>query len=85
MNKMFTDRSWADYQYWMANDRKLLRKINELLRDIERNGHDGIGKPEPLRHDMEGLWSRRIDDEHRLVYAVKETYILIIQCRTHNK
>ncbi len=68
MNKVFSDEAWADYQYWIANDLKMLRKINDLIRDIDRNRYLGIGKPEPLKHDPNGFWSRRITQEHRLVY-----------------
>ena len=83
MNKVFSDKAWKDYQYWVNNDRTVLRKINELLRDIERNGHSGIGKPEPLKHNMEGYWSRRINSEHRLVYSFQNDRIIIIRCRNH--
>ncbi|MDL2263204.1 Txe/YoeB family addiction module toxin [Synergistaceae bacterium OttesenSCG-928-I11] len=83
MNKHFSDNAWEDYQHWIENDRKILRKINELLRDIERNGHSGIGKPEPLRHDLEGFWSRRITNEHRLIYSVEGDSIFIAKCRRH--
>lgn len=83
MNKVFSDDAWDDYQYWVANDRKVHRKINELLRDIERNGHSGIGKPEPLKHDLEGFWSRRISQEHRLIYRIQDGQILVAKCRKH--
>jgi len=85
MNKVFADKAWEDYQYWVDNDRKVLRKINELLLDIERGGHTGIGKPEPLKHDLEGFWSRRITGEHRLVYSIDENSIYIAKCRKHYK
>ena len=83
MNKIFSDASWDDYQFWVENDRKILRKINELMRDIERNGHSGLGKPEALKHDLEGFWSRRITDEHRLIYSIDENSIYIAKCRKH--
>lgn len=83
MNKMFTDVAWSQYLLWEKEDRKMLKKIHELLRDIERNGHQGIGKPEPLRHDLQGLWSRRITDEHRLIYSLDGDTILIYGCRSH--
>jgi toxin YoeB len=67
----------------MENDRRLVRKINELLRDIERNGNDGIGKPEPLRYDLDGFWSRRINEEHRLIYSIGDNAIYIAKCRKH--
>jgi toxin YoeB len=83
MHKVFSDQAWEDYQYWVGNDRKILRKINDLLRDIERSAHAGIGKPEPLKHDLDGFWSRRITQEHRLIYAVDGDRILIVKCRMH--
>jgi len=66
MNKIWSDGAWEDYLYWQAQDKKTLRRVNQLLRDIDRNGHKGIGKPEPLKHDKRGYWSRRIDDVNRL-------------------
>lgn len=69
--------------YWQSQDKKTLKRINQLLQDIERNGHSGIGKPEPLRGDLSGFWSRRIDDEHRIVYRISEDRIEIIQCKGH--
>lgn len=83
MHKVFSDEAWEDYQYWVENDRKILRKVNELLRDIEHSGNTGIGKPEPLRHDLEGYWSRRITREHRLIYRIQDDEILIAKCRRH--
>jgi len=85
MNKTlsFRDRGFEDYLYWQTQDRKTLKRINMLIRDIDRNGHDGIGKPEPLKHNYQGWWSRRIDDEHRLVYRIKDEEILIASCRFH--
>ena len=80
---LFTEDAWADYLYWQSQDKKTLKRINQLLQDIERNGHSGIGKPEPLRGDLSGFWSRRIDDEHRIVYRISEDRIEIIQCRGH--
>lgn len=80
---LFTEDAWADYLYWQAQDKKTLKRINQLLQDIERNGHSGIGKPEPLRGDLSGFWSRRIDDEHRIVYRISEDRIEIIQCKGH--
>ena len=75
--------AWEDYLYWQTQDKKTLKRINQLVKDIARNPFDGIGKPEPLRGNLTEFWSRRIDDEHRLVYAVEETAILIIACRGH--
>lgn len=83
MNKAFTDIGWEDYLYWQTEDRKTLRKINTLLKDIERNGNEGIGKPEPLTGDLSGFWSRRINQKDRLIYALKMDQIIIIACRYH--
>ena len=83
MNKVFSDLAWEEYLYWQLNDRKLLKKINDLLKDIERNGNEGLGKPEPLRHELEGLWSRRISPEHRLIYKFDEENIYILKCKTN--
>lgn len=79
----FRDRAWADYLHWQQTDKSKLKRINQLIRDIQRDPFDGIGKPEPLRHDLAGLWSRRIDDEHRLVYNVEGDNVIIVQCRYH--
>lgn len=83
MNKAFTDIGWEDYLYWQTEDRKTLRKINTLLTDIERNGNEGIGKPEPLTGDLSGFWSRRINQKDRLIYALEMDQIIIIACRYH--
>lgn len=83
MNKAFTDIGWKDYLYWQTEDRKMLRKINTLLKDIERNGNEGIGKPEPLTVDLSGFWSRRINQKDRLIYALEMDQIIIIACRYH--
>ena len=83
MIKSWTDGAWEDYLYWQKEDRKILRKINLLLEDISRNGNQGIGKPEPLKGDFQGFWSRRIDEEHRLIYSVDDNQIMIITCRYH--
>ena len=83
MNKAFTDIGWEDYLYWQTEDRKTLRKINTLLKDIERNGNEGIGKPEPLTGDLSGFWSRRINQKDRLIYALEMDQIIIITCRYH--
>jgi len=76
-------QAWEDYVYWQANDRRILKRINVLIKDILRNPFDGIGKPEPLKFEWSGFWSRRINDEHRLVYTVKDRQIIIAQCRYH--
>ncbi len=83
MNKAFTDIGWEDYLYWQTEDRKTLRKINTLLKDIEGNGHEGLGKPEPLTGDLSGFWSRRINQKDRLIYALEMDQIIIIACRYH--
>lgn len=83
MNKAFTDIGWENYLYWQTEDRKPLRKINTLLKDIERNGNEGIGKPEPLTGDLSGFWSRRINQKDRLIYALEIDQIIIIACRYH--
>ena len=79
MNKVFTDLAWEDYLYWEQADKKIFRRINQLIKDIDRNGHTGLGKPEPLRHELQGFWSRRIDSEHRLVYTIRDNEICIVQ------
>jgi toxin YoeB len=79
----FTSEAWEDYIYWQANDKKILKRVNQLLRDCQRDPFLGIGKPEPLRGDLSGFWSRRIDDEHRLVYLVSDNEIRIAACRYH--
>ena len=85
MNKelSFREQGWEDYLYWQAQDRKILNRINRLLADILRDPFNGLGKPEALRHEFQGLWSRRIDERHRLVYAVEVKRIVIIACRFH--
>lgn len=83
MIKLWQDEAWADYLYWQSQDKKTLRRINLLLQDIDRNGYAGIGKPEPLRGDLSGWWSRRIDETNRLVYRIRDDRIEIAQCRTH--
>ncbi len=83
MNVSFSERSWEEYLYWSQTDKKIVRKINELIKDIGRNPHEGIGKPEPLRHALSGCWSRRITDEHRLVYRIRDSGIEIVQLRYH--
>lgn len=79
----FSKISWEDYLSWQAEDKKTLRKINELIKDIQRTPFAGKGKPEPLKYDLAGLWSRRINREHRLVYRVSGNEILIYTCRYH--
>jgi len=85
MNKrlVFDGHGFEDYIYWQMQDKKILKRINQLIRDIDRNGYDGIGKPEALKHDYQGYWSRRINDEHRLVYKIDAGAIHIFACRFH--
>ena len=83
MNKVWTDEAWEDYIYWQTQDKKTLRRINQLLLDIDRNGYEGIGKPEPLKHDYQCFWSRRIDEVNRLIYRIESGQIEIAQCRAH--
>ena len=83
MNKVFSENAWQDFMAWVREDRKIARRINELLTDIERNGHEGIGKPEALRHDLSGYWSRRITQKDRLIYTFHEKNIYIAACKGH--
>ena len=79
----WTKEAWSDYTYWQSQDRKTLKRINKLIIDTQRSPFQGIGKPEPLKENLKGFWSRRIDDTHRLVYAVDDNQITIIACRYH--
>ncbi|OUD12306.1 Txe/YoeB family addiction module toxin [Thioflexithrix psekupsensis] len=79
----WTDESWNDYLYWQTQDRKTLNRINKLIQDVKRSPFEGIGKPEALKENLAGFWSRRIDDTNRLVYAVEDKAITIISCRYH--
>jgi toxin YoeB len=79
----FRERAWADYLHWQQNDRRRLKRINALIKDIQRSPFEGLGKPEPLKHQLSGMWSRRIDEEHRLVYAILDGEIVVVQCRYH--
>ena len=79
----WTDEAWDDYLYWQGQDRKTLKRINAILKDIKRSPFEGIGKPEPLKENLSGFWSRRIDDVNRLVYAVEDAVITVISCRYH--
>lgn len=83
MNLVFTQECWEDYKYWQKSDTKILRKINELIKACTRDPFNGIGKPEPLKGELQGFWSRRITGEHRLVYKVSENDLQIVQCRFH--
>jgi toxin YoeB len=83
MELVWDPGSWEDYLYWQKTDKKILIRINELIKDAIRSPFKGIGKPEPLKGNLSGCWSRRINDEHRLVYAVREKRLFILQCRFH--
>ena len=85
MRIVFTESGWEDYLWFQENDRKLLKRINLLVRDASRSPFEGLGKPEPLKGDLAGHWSRRITDEHRLVYTVKPDKIIVVACRFHYK
>ena len=83
MNITFADQAWEDYLYWQETDEKILARIHELIKDVKRNPFSGIGKPEPLKHALQGYWSRRINSEHRMVYKVLEGAIFLAQLRYH--
>ncbi len=83
MRIIFSKISWEDYTSWLNEDKKMLKKINNLIKDIQKNPYEGIGKPEPLKYDLSGYWSRRIDREHRLVYQVDKNEIRIYSCKYH--
>lgn len=83
MKKIWFDEAWEDYLWWQIQDKKILKKINLLLKDRERGGNDGLGKPEPLKGEFEGFWSRRIDSEHRLIYRLVDEIVEILSCKGH--
>ncbi len=83
MDLLWTDDAWSEYLYWQKNNKQILKRINELIKVIQRTPFEGIGKPEALRYDLAGFWSRRIDQEHRLVYSVEDETIKIVQCKNH--
>ncbi|AEE95398.1 Txe/YoeB family addiction module toxin [Mahella australiensis] len=83
MNKVFSDIAWEDYTRWLIEDKKIVKKINDIIKDIERNGYNGIGKPEALRHELAGYWSRRITDKDRLIYKIEDATIYILSCKGH--
>ena len=83
MIKAWTEEAWEDFEYWTTRDRRMLKRILQLLKDIDRNGYEGIGKPEPLKGDLSGWWSRRIDDTHRIVYREQDGNIIIASCYGH--
>ena len=83
MKLIFAEKAWEDYLYWQKTDKKILKRINTLIKDIKREPFEGIGKPEPLKHALSGYWSRRINDEHRIVYKIYQESLLIAQVRYH--
>ena len=83
MIKSWSDEAWEDFEYWTKQDRKTLRRILQLLKDIDRNGYKGIGKPEPLKGDLSGYWSVEIDEKNRLVFRIKDSRVEIVQCGSH--
>jgi toxin YoeB len=80
---VWTEEAWSDYLYWQGQDKETLKRINKLIEAFLRSPFEGIGKPEPLKENLSGFWSRRIDDTHRLIYAVEDQYLTIIACRYH--
>lgn len=83
MTIKFSSNGWEDYLYWQSADKTILKRINRLIVEIMQEPFEGIGKPEPLKHQLSGFWSRRIDDRHRLVYAIENDTLMIAQCRDH--
>ena len=83
MKKIWSDKAWDDYLYWQAQDKKTLKRVNQLVKDIERNHFEGIGKPEALKGNLSGFWSRRIDDGNRLIYRINGEFIDILSCKGH--
>ncbi|MCL2603061.1 MAG: Txe/YoeB family addiction module toxin [Defluviitaleaceae bacterium] len=83
MKTSFHEQAWEDYEYWQTQDKKTLKKVNNLIRDIKRNPFNGIGHPEPLKHELQGWWSREIDDKNRIVYKSTGNIIEILQCKDH--
>ena len=83
MKKIWFDEAWEDYTYWQSQDKKTLKRINILIKDIERDNFDGIGKPEPLKGNLSGFWSRRIDETNRLVYRIRDDILEILPCKGH--
>ena len=81
MEIVWQENAWEDYLFWQKNDKQKLKRINQLIRDCQRNKFEGIGKPEPLKENLSGFWSRRIDNEHRLVYKIQDNRLHIVQCR----
>ena len=85
MNLIWNNEAWEEYLQWQKQDKKIVKKINEIIKDIKKNGNEGIGKLEPLKHELSGYWSRRITDKHRFIYKLTETGIVVIACANHYK
>ena len=85
MNINWNSEAWKEYVDWQSKDKKIIKKINEIIKDIQRNGNEGIGKAEPLKHELSGYWSRRITDKHRFIYKLTENEVIIIACTNHYK
>lgn len=83
MKLLFSENAWEDYLFWQKTDKKTLKRINKLIKDIQRNKYEGLGKPEALKHNLSGFWSRRITNEHRIVYKIENNAVLIAQLRYH--
>lgn len=83
MKLIFSEQAWEDYLYWQKTDKQIIKRINALIKDVSRSPFEGIGKPEPLKHALSGYWSRRINDEHRMVYAINDNSLLLAQLRYH--
>ena len=83
MRLIWSDKSWEEYLSWQSTDKKVLKKINNLIKDIKRDPFEGIGKPEPLKYELQGCWSRRVTDEHRLVYEIENDALYIVSCKYH--
>jgi len=83
MKKVWSDEAWSDYVGWQSQDKKTLKRINQLIKDIDCNEYTGIGKPEPLKYELQGFWSRKIDNVNRLVYRIEDEQIEIAQCKSH--
>ncbi len=83
MRLIWSDKSWEEYLSWQSTDKKVLKKINSLIKDIKRDPFEGIGKPEPLKYELQGCWSRRVTDEHRLVYEIENDALYIVSCKYH--
>jgi len=83
MIKIWHDTAWEDYLFWQTQDKKTLKRVNKLLQDIERNGYNGIGKPEPLKHELQGYWSVKIDEKNRIVFRIDDGKLEITQCGSH--